>query len=68
MKKNTEYWENGLKKHVNERNFVANLEEYKSDVHDQALFSFYVEIRKENGADYKPDCLKVMQASLERYL
>ena len=25
-------------------------------------------LRKENGDDYEPDCLKVMQASLERYL
>jgi len=29
---------------------------------------FYSELRKENGVDYEPHCLKVMQASLERYL
>ena len=49
MKKNTEYWENGLKKRANERNFVANLEEYKSDVHDQALFSFMPRYEKKTG-------------------
>ena len=49
MKKNTEYWENGLKKRANERNFVANLEEYKSDVHDQALFSFMPRYEMKTG-------------------
>ena len=57
----TENWKNGLKKRKNVRNFVANLEQRESDAHDQAMLQFY-------RADYKPDCLKVMQASLERYL
>ena len=51
-----------------ERNFQANLEEDQSDVLDQTLSQFYAELGKENGDDYEPDCLKVMQASLERYL
>ena len=68
MKKNTEYWKNALKKRANVRNFVANLEEYEGDVHDQELLQLYAELWKENGADYKPNCLKVMQASLQRYL
>jgi len=52
---------------VNE-NFQTNLEEYESDVLDQTLSQFYVELRKYIGDDYESDCLKVMQVSLERYL
>ena len=67
-RKSTEYWKNVFKKWANERNFRANLEEYESNVLDQTLSQFYAELRKENGDDYAPDCLKVMQASLEKYL
>lgn len=67
-KKSTEYWKNVFKKWANERNYETNLEEYESDVLDQTLSQFYAELRKENEDDYEPDCLKVMQASLERYL
>ena len=67
-RKSTEYWKNVFKKWANERNFQANLEEYDSDVLDQTLSKFYAELRKENRDDHQPDFLKVMQASLERYL
>ena len=67
-KKSTEYWKNVFKKWANERNLQPNLEDYQSDVLDRTLSQFYAELRKENGDDYEPDCLKVMQASLERYL
>ena len=67
-RKSMEYWKNVFKKWANDRNFQANLEEYESDVLDQTLSQFYPKLRKENGDDYKPECLKVMQASLERYL
>jgi len=67
-RKSTEYWKNVFKKWANERNFQANLEEYETDVLDQTLSQFYPELRKENRDDYEPDCLKVMQASLESYL
>ena len=67
-RKSTEYWKNVFKKWANERTFQANLEDYESDVLYQTLSQFYAELRKENGDDYEPDCLKVMQASLERYL
>ncbi|XP_074606416.1 uncharacterized protein LOC141859448 [Acropora palmata] len=66
-KKSTEYWKNVFKKCANERNLQPNLEDYQSDV-DQTLSQFYEDLRKENGDDYEPDCLRVMQASLERYL
>ena len=53
---------------MNERYFQANLEDYESDVLNQTLSQFYAELRKENRDDYEPDCLKVMQTPLERYL
>ena len=67
-KRSTEYWKNVFKKWANERKLQPNLEDYPSDVLDWTLSQFYAELRKENGDDYEPDCLKVMQASLEGYL
>ena len=67
-KKSTEYWKNVFKKWATERNVNANLEEYECDALDQTLSQFYAELRKENGEDYEPDSLKVMQAAMERYL
>ena len=58
-RKSTEYWKNVFKKWANERTFQANLEDYESDVLDQTLSQFYAELRKENGDDYEPDCLKI---------
>ena len=63
-KKSMKYWKNVFKKWDNERNLQPNLEDYQSDVLDQALSQFHDELQKENGDDYEPDCLKVM----ERYL
>ena len=35
---------------------------------DEILQKYYLEVRKQDGSDYEPDSLKVMQAALERYL
>ena len=35
---------------------------------DEVLQKFYLEVRKQDGSEYEPDSLKVMQAALERYL
>ena len=35
---------------------------------NKILQKFYVEVRKQNGSEYEPDSLKVMQAALERHL
>ena len=59
-KKSMKYWKNVFKKWDNERNLQPNLEDYMTDVLDQALSQFYDQLRKENGDDYEPDCLKVM--------
>lgn len=67
-KKSTEYWRNVFKKWASERKQETNLEEYEHEALDKTLSKFYAEVRKENGDDYEPDSLRVMQAALERYL
>lgn len=67
-KKSTEYWKNVFKKWANERKQKTNLEEYEYEALDKTLSQFYAEVRRDNGDDYEPDSLKVMQAALERYL
>ena len=41
---------------------------YKPEELDTALQLFYVEVRKKDGTDYEPECLRVMRAGLKRYL
>ena len=35
---------------------------------DEILQKYYLEVRKQDGSDYEPDSLKVMQAAVEGYL
>ena len=35
---------------------------------DETLGCFYSELVQKNGKEYEPDCLRVMQGSLQRYL
>ena len=35
---------------------------------DEILQKYYLEVRKQDGTEYEPHSLKVMQAALERYL
>ena len=35
---------------------------------NEVLQKFYLEVRKQNGSEYKPDSIKVVQAALERPL
>lgn len=67
-KKSTGYWKNVFKRWASERNLQPSLEDYQCNVLHQTLLQFYAKLRKENCDDYEPDCLKVMPASLERYL
>ena len=45
-KNNTEWWRNVFKKWANERNLLANLEEYENDVLDQRLSQIQLSIQK----------------------
>ena len=35
---------------------------------DKVLGQFYAEVKKKDGEDYEPECLKIMQSAIERYL
>ena len=43
-------------------------QKFQKNEHDGISQRFYAEIRKNNGENYEPESLKVMQASLDRYL
>ena len=44
------------------------MEEYSPTEQNEILCSFYGEIRRQDGKDYEPDSLRVMQAAIHRYL
>ena len=67
-RKSTNLWVGVFKKWAAYRNMGENLETYKVEELDEVLSRFYAEVRKTNGEEYEPDCLKVMQASLDRFL
>ena len=50
------------------RNINVNMETISPAALDEILQKYYLEVRKQDGTDYEPDSLKVMQAALERYL
>ena len=44
------------------------MEEIVAESLDKVLSQFYGEIRKQDGREYEPDSLRVMQSSLYRHL
>ena len=50
------------------REYNVNLNEYDVETLNTTLEHFYAEVRKQNGKDYEPDSLAVMQAALDRFL
>ena len=51
-----------------ERGINLNLEENSAEVLDSILPQFYAEVRNKRDESYEPESLKVMMASLDRYL
>lgn len=51
-----------------ERGINPNLEENSAEVLDSILPQFYAEVRNKRDESYEPESLKVMMASLDRYL
>ena len=66
--KSTNNWVNVYKQWASERGYDQDLEKYSFGEVDIILCLFFAEIRKQNGEDYEPDSLRVMQSSLNRYL
>ena len=67
-KRSTGYWKGIFEKWAKTRGKEEQLESYDIPKLNEALSQFYAELRKENGQDYEPDSLKVMQAVLDRHL
>ncbi|CAH3158199.1 unnamed protein product [Porites lobata] len=67
-KRSTGYWKGIFEKWAKTRGKEEQLESYDTPELNEALSQFYAELRKENGQDYEPDSLKVMQAALDRHL
>ena len=50
------------------RNIDDKIESLNPNPLDEILTKFYVEERKRDVSEYKPDTLRVMEASIDRYL
>ena len=67
-KRSTDYWKGIFEKWAKTRGKKEQLESYHIPELNDALSQFYAELRKENGQDYEPNSLKLMQAALDRHL
>ena len=64
----TKTWVNVFQSWAKERGFPQEVSAYEPENLDKTLCIFYTEIRKRDGNQYEPDCLRVMRSSLDRYL
>ena len=67
-KRSKDYWTGIFEKWAKTRGKEEQLESYDITELNEALSQFYLELRKENGQDYEPDSLKVIQTALDRHL
>ena len=67
-KKSTTTWVNVYRAWATSLNILPELSLFTPFDLNNILRKFYAEIRKENGKEYEPDCLRVMQAALNRHL
>jgi len=67
-KRTTQTWLPVWQKWCLARNIDDKMECFSPQVVDEILTKFYAEVRKKDGSEYEPDSLRVMQASLDRYL
>ena len=67
-KRGKDYCTNIFQQWVKKRGKNEQLESYEVPELNEALAQFFAELRKENGKDYEPDSLKVMQAALDSHL
>ena len=64
----TKTWVNTFSAWAKERGKPEDILYYTPEVLNEALCQFYAEIRKKDGTEYEPDCLRVMRSGLDRYL
>ena len=51
-----------------ERGYDRKIYDYNPQELGTMLQSFYIEVRKQNGQEYEPQCLNIMITALDRYL
>ena len=67
-KRTTQTWLTVWMKWCEARNIDDRIERFSPQALDEVWTKFYVEVRKRDGSEYEPDSLRVMQASIDRYL
>ena len=67
-KKSTQTWINCFEVWAKQRHVNVNLWEYIPSELNNVLSQFYAEMRKQDGSEYEPDSLRVMQAAIHRFL
>ena len=66
-KLSTSTWVNLYKNWATVRNICTEIHSFPPAELDKILARFYIEVRKEDGNDYEPSCLRVMISALDRY-
>lgn len=66
--RSTKTWLNVWGNWCTARSVNPEIEKYNPVDLDKLLVKFYAEVKKQNGEDYEPECLRVMQAGLDRHL
>ena len=61
-------WINTFQSRAKERGLNQEFSSYVPQDLNDVLMKFYAELRKADGSEYEPACLRVMTASLYRYL
>ena len=67
-RKSTINWVRVFDKWCDENSLEKNLEMIPPEQLDKVLDRFYASVCKQDGTDYEPGSLKVMQAALDRHL
>ena len=66
--KSTDVWLRVFASWANERKADLELSKYTPENLNSILCRYFAEIRKQDGNDYEPDCLRVMLAAMDRKL
>ena len=64
--KSTKNWLSVYSSWASSRGFNPQIESYSPIELNKVLEIFYIEIRKADGGNYEPSCLKVMISGLDR--
>ena len=67
-KRSTNTWLNVLNSWMSVRGYRKQATEYDPLELNSILERFYAELKKTDGNDYKPSCLRVMMSSIDRYV